>query len=202
MQQVYKPKCDPCRSVISIKLQTNFIEIALRHGCSPVNLRHIFRTHFPRNTSGWVLLEILMKLLKCTYKSFIHVNNYKTQLNNNFNSSSNNFKIIIHCVKIVCIRSYSCPHFPAFELNTERYSVSFYIQSEYRILRTRSTPNTDNFHAVINSDINCSNSKSCINNNIDATLHKKWSFLLRISLVNVTKSTGNCGFSHIYWKNP
>ena len=112
MQQVYKPKCDPCRSVISIKLQTNFIEIALRHGCSPVNLRHIFRTHFPRNTSGWVLLEILMKLLKCTYKSFIHVNNYKTQLNNNFNSSSNNFKIIIHCVKIVRIRSYSCPHFP------------------------------------------------------------------------------------------
>ena len=33
-------------------------------------------------------------------------------------------------------------------------------------------------------------------------LHKKWSFLLRISLVNVTKSGGNCGFGHIYWKNP
>ena len=28
-------------------------EIALRHGCSPVNLPHIFRTPFPRNTS-WV----------------------------------------------------------------------------------------------------------------------------------------------------
>ena len=26
-----------CRSVISIKLQSNFIEITLRHGCSPVN---------------------------------------------------------------------------------------------------------------------------------------------------------------------
>ena len=42
----------PCRSVISIKLQNNFIEIALRRGCSPVNLLHIFRTPFPQNNSG------------------------------------------------------------------------------------------------------------------------------------------------------
>ena len=48
----------PCRSVISIKLLCNFIEITLRHGCSPVNLLHTFRTHFPRNTSGWLLLLI------------------------------------------------------------------------------------------------------------------------------------------------
>ena len=34
----------PCRSVISIKLPCNFIKIALRHGCSPLNLLHIFRT--------------------------------------------------------------------------------------------------------------------------------------------------------------
>ena len=33
-------------------------------------------------------------------------------------------------------------------------------------------------------------------------LHKKWSFSLRISLVNVAKSPGNCGFDHIYWRNP
>ena len=33
------PKCD-------------FIEIALRHGCSPVNLLHIFRTAFLKNTSA------------------------------------------------------------------------------------------------------------------------------------------------------
>ena len=31
---------------------------------------------------------------------------------------------------------------------------------------------------------------------------KKWSFLLRISSVNVTKSAENCGFGHIYWTNP
>ena len=47
-----------CRSAISMKLQSNFIEIALRHGCSPVNLLHIFRTPFPKNTSEGLLLEI------------------------------------------------------------------------------------------------------------------------------------------------
>ena len=46
----------PCRSVISIKLLCNFIEIALRHGCFPVNLLHIFRTPLLKNISGWLLL--------------------------------------------------------------------------------------------------------------------------------------------------
>ena len=36
----------PCRSAISIKLLCNFIEITLWHGCSPVNLLHIFRAPF------------------------------------------------------------------------------------------------------------------------------------------------------------
>ena len=35
--------------MISIKLQSNFIEITLWHGYSPVNLLHIFRTPFPNN---------------------------------------------------------------------------------------------------------------------------------------------------------
>ena len=46
----------PCRSVISIKLPFNVIEIPPRHGCSPVNLLHISRTPFLKNTSGWLLL--------------------------------------------------------------------------------------------------------------------------------------------------
>ena len=46
----------PCRSVIPIKLLCNFIEITLRYGCSPVNLLHIFRTPFYKNTSGGLLL--------------------------------------------------------------------------------------------------------------------------------------------------
>ena len=39
----------------SSSLQNNFIEISLRHGCSPVNLLHIFRATSPRNTSGSLL---------------------------------------------------------------------------------------------------------------------------------------------------
>ena len=38
--------------MISIKLQRNFIEIALRHECSPVNFLHIFRTTFLRTPYG------------------------------------------------------------------------------------------------------------------------------------------------------
>ena len=34
----------------------NFIEITLRHGCSLVTLLHIFRSPFPKNTSGGMLL--------------------------------------------------------------------------------------------------------------------------------------------------
>ena len=47
-----------CRKVISIKLQSNFIEITLQHGCSPVILLHNFRTPFSQNTSGWLLLKV------------------------------------------------------------------------------------------------------------------------------------------------
>ena len=46
------------------------------------------------------------------------------------------------------IRSYSGPHFPAFGLNMERYSVSLRNQSECGKMRTRITPNTDNLYAV------------------------------------------------------
>ena len=35
-----------------------------------------------------------------------------------------------HCVKSVRIWCYSCPHFPTFGLNTERYGASLRIQSE------------------------------------------------------------------------
>ena len=42
-------------------LLCNFIEIALQHECSPVNLLHIFRTTFPRNTSGWLLLHFFIE---------------------------------------------------------------------------------------------------------------------------------------------
>ena len=46
------------RRVISIKLQSNFIELTFRHGCSPVNLLHICRTPFSQNISWWLLLKV------------------------------------------------------------------------------------------------------------------------------------------------
>ena len=38
--------------------------------------------------------------------------------------------------------------FPAFGLNMNRYSVSLRIQSEFRKMGTRKSPNMDIFHAV------------------------------------------------------
>ena len=51
----------PRRSVISVKLQSNFIEITLQHECFPVDLLHIFRTSFSRTTSGGALRGVLRK---------------------------------------------------------------------------------------------------------------------------------------------
>ena len=59
------------------------------------------------------------------------------------------FYIYIHCVKSVHIRGYSGRHFLAFRLNVERYSISFHIQSKCGKMRTKITPNTDTFYAMI-----------------------------------------------------
>ena len=56
---------------------------------------------------------------------------------------------VAHWVKSGRIRSYSGPHFPVFGLNTERYLVSLRTQSECGKIRTRITPNTDTFYAVV-----------------------------------------------------
>ena len=39
----------------------NFIETTFRHGFSPANLLHIFRTSFLKNTSGWLLLWMVIE---------------------------------------------------------------------------------------------------------------------------------------------
>ena len=46
----------PRWSAISIKLQSIFIQFTVQHGCSPVNLLHIFRAFCP-STSGGPLLK-------------------------------------------------------------------------------------------------------------------------------------------------
>ena len=67
----------PCRSVILIKL--------LRHGCSPVNLLHIFRTLFPKNTSGWLLLKKALK----------HITKRKTFAADCIKKNGNDFSTIL-----------------------------------------------------------------------------------------------------------
>ena len=54
------PKCD--FSKVALKL---YIEIALRHDCFPVNLLHIFRTPFSKNTS--VGLHLQWDIFTCSF---------------------------------------------------------------------------------------------------------------------------------------
>ena len=71
-----KFKEHPCRSVISIKLQSNVVEITLRHGCSPVNMLRIFRTLFlgtPLGGCFWFLL-LLEDLSKTYFPLFKKIN--------------------------------------------------------------------------------------------------------------------------------
>ena len=49
--------------------ESNFIEITLEYGCSPVNLLHISRTPFP----GWLLLDALNSLRYLEYSLNIFV---------------------------------------------------------------------------------------------------------------------------------
>ena len=61
----------PCPSLISIKLQSS--KIALRHGCSPVNLQHIFRKPFCKNTCRGLLLFPGKIILWKRQDRFIHL---------------------------------------------------------------------------------------------------------------------------------
>ena len=57
----------PCWSAISI-------EIALRHGCSPINCLHIFRTTFLKNTSGRLLLNFASRKIHVVSTYFFQCN--------------------------------------------------------------------------------------------------------------------------------
>ena len=88
---------NPCRIVISI---SNFIEITLRHGYSPVNLLHIFRTPFTKNTFRRLLLDMLSK-----------------------GESESESWILSTAWKVSKYAVFSGPYFSAFGLNTERNGV-------------------------------------------------------------------------------
>ena len=105
-----------------------------------------------KEISSFVVCMFLLNLFAAT------LNNYyilKTSFSGTFilniqqvllQSSQEFFRVSLR--KKCLIRSYSGPHFSAFELNTERYRVSLYIQSECGKMRNKITPNKDNFHTV------------------------------------------------------
>ena len=54
----------------------HLIEITLRHGCSPVNLQHIFRIPFHKSTSGRLLLKDTQMIRENTFsKQIRNLNN-------------------------------------------------------------------------------------------------------------------------------
>ena len=48
--------------------EATLLKSQLRHGCSPVNLLHIFRTPFPKNTFGWLLLTCFRRVITISDK--------------------------------------------------------------------------------------------------------------------------------------
>ena len=84
-----------CRSAISIKLQSSCFEITLWHGCSPVNLLHIFRTPFSKNTSGQLLLE----LPEWSY-SVWDIQHYSEHISKKYEEETDNPSIRIYVNKI------------------------------------------------------------------------------------------------------
>ena len=54
----------------------------------------------------------------------------------------------------------------------------------------------------IAQEIRPQRSKSFAKKIFPNSLHKKWSFLLRTSPVNVTKSVVSSRFGYVYWRNP
>ena len=67
----------PCRSAISLKMFCSFIEIALWHGCSPVNLLHIFRT--TKNISeGLLLWSMMLGIVQKSWGALFHCGLFKS----------------------------------------------------------------------------------------------------------------------------
>ena len=69
---------------------------------------------------------------------------------------------VFHCVKSVLIRSYSGPHFPAFGLNTERYSVVSPNSVRLRENEDQNNSEYGHFYAVFKTCPLCLNEKLLI----------------------------------------
>ena len=68
--QVLGPTLGSQSHFSGMQLRCNFIETTLWQGCSPASLLHIFRKHFPKNTSGGLLLMSLCIFTPLTFYMF------------------------------------------------------------------------------------------------------------------------------------
>ena len=55
------------------KVACNFTEITVWHGCSLVNLPHIFTTPFPKNISGGLLLKQNPQITRCAFRTLLNI---------------------------------------------------------------------------------------------------------------------------------
>ena len=83
---------DTFLNILCVKMLCNFIEITLWHGCSPTTLLYVFRTPFPKNTSGRLLLKILIKLKN---------SNLNLQYSLKFNSSTVVLSLILRVLHLI-----------------------------------------------------------------------------------------------------
>ena len=107
MQQIYK-RTSICQNVVSInllcKLFCNLIGIPLRHACSPVNWLHVFRTPFPKSSSGRLLLEypkVWLTSLLLTATNLVYFEVYFEV----YRSQSNVYGVIFFCEKTLKLKA-------------------------------------------------------------------------------------------------
>ena len=100
------------------------------HGCSPVNLLHIFRTPFSKNTSGWLFLYILIAELQ--------IANYRpktlTEYNSNIDFMIENLPKLVKNISVFGAHLKARP----FLLKLKTVAVCFKLNIFHNTLRTTS----------------------------------------------------------------
>ena len=111
-----------------------------------------------KNPWLWLTLNLLRKKISAKFADLLELHHHEilkfwlaTERQEKFKKSLSHHHCMtpLQCVKSIRIRSFPSTYFPALVLNTERYGVSFRIQSECGKIRTRKPPNPDTFHIVL-----------------------------------------------------
>ena len=127
-----------CWSVFLIR-ELNSAKKRLQKTCFPLNIAKFLRTAFLIEHLFWLLLWK-------NHVNLMTLNKFFWWLSYAFGVYYTNQCVLL---KNCPYSELFCPHFPVFRLNTETYRASLCIQSEYGKMRTRITPNTVTFHAVV-----------------------------------------------------